>query len=232
MNRLKFLCVLVSAVVTFIPNQAAALTSNQVEDIARQISVKILSPNIRNPAENEFIGTGFIILSLPDTNTYYVLTAKHIASGSKETKYILVTADGNSYEVNPGDIQDLSNMDLSLLKFVSDQTYQQARLGESDRLNFGDSIYIYGWVSRSREKFVTGRFRQLIEQENNSRDDSDLIFTDGYGITYDAQTENGMSGSPILDTDGRLVGIHGRDNRFYKLGIPIETFLNSLSVNL
>jgi len=227
MNVLKFLCVLVSVVVTFIPNQAGALTSNQVEEIARQISVKIMIPNIRNPAENEFIGTGVIITSPSDTNTYYVLTAKHIASASKETKYILVTPDVNSYEVSQEDIRDLPNMDLSLLKFVSYKTYQQARLGESERLKLEDNIYIYGWeMSEIREKFVAGRFRQHMKQENSSGSSYRGV-TDGYGITYDAQTENGMSGGPVLDKDGRLVGIHGRATPFYKLGIPIETFLNS-----
>ena len=231
MKSLKILCVLVSAVVTFIPNQAAALTSNQVEEIARQISVKILSSSVRNPAKKELRGTGVIIPSPGGSNTYYMLTAKHIASASKNIKYTLVTPDGNSHEVNPGDIRDLPNMDLSLLKFVSYRTYKQATLGESDRLTLDDDIYIYGWQRSGGKKFVTGRFRRHIEQENRSRSSSRGL-TDGYGITYNARTENGMSGGPVLDTDGRLVGIHGRGNRLFKLGIPIETFLNSSSSGL
>ena len=35
-----------------------------------------------------------------------------------------------------------------------------------------------------------------------------------------------MSGGPILNSSGNVVGIHGRDNRFFQLGIPIETFVN------
>ena len=36
-----------------------------------------------------------------------------------------------------------------------------------------------------------------------------------------------MSGGPILDRNGHLVGIHGRDAKFYQSGIPIETFIEN-----
>ena len=58
----------------------------------------------------------------------------------------------------------------------------------------------------------------------------------GYEFLYNAVTEKGMSGGPILDTDGRLIGIHGvtdgdpiSELSFgYGLGIPIDFFLRQL----
>lgn len=68
--------------------------------------------------------------------------------------------------------------------------------------------------------------------------------SDGYGLVYTNVTRAGMSGWPVLDTSGRVIGIHGRAESEsidpalkesgssqalfrvgYNLGIPINTFL-------
>ncbi|MCU0526870.1 MAG: tetratricopeptide repeat-containing serine protease family protein [Elainella sp. Prado103] len=55
----------------------------------------------------------------------------------------------------------------------------------------------------------------------------------GYEFLYTNETYHGMSGGPILDTSGRVIGIHGQAEGDvvekitfgYSMGIPIETFL-------
>ena len=64
---------------------------------------------------------------------------------------------------------------------------------------------------------------------------------DGYALVYSNSTLPGMSGGPVLDPEGQLIGIHGRADTATKvqdqnlnpdiyvksgfnLGIPINTF--------
>ena len=64
------------------------------------------------------------------------------------------------------------------------------------------------------------------------------VLSDGYDLLYSNITKGGMSGGAVLDTQGRLIGIHGRVEGETSLdfdgkinlgkssGIPISTFLN------
>jgi len=52
--------------------------------------------------------------------------------------------------------------------------------------------------------------------------------SEGYTLIYDNTTRGGMSGGPILNTDGEIIGIHGKgdlkDGSKENYGIPIEKF--------
>ncbi|MFN7661498.1 MAG: serine protease, partial [Dolichospermum sp.] len=64
------------------------------------------------------------------------------------------------------------------------------------------------------------------------------VLSDGYDLLYSNITKGGMSGGAVLDTQGRLIGIHGRVEGEISLdfdgeinlgsssGIPIRTFIN------
>ncbi|MFM6500229.1 MAG: hypothetical protein ACKPHF_25680, partial [Dolichospermum sp.] len=62
------------------------------------------------------------------------------------------------------------------------------------------------------------------------------VLSDGYDLLYSNITKDGMSGGAVLDTQGRLIGIHGTVEGEISLdgeihlgrssGIPIRTFLN------
>ena len=55
--------------------------------------------------------------------------------------------------------------------------------------------------------------------------------SEGYNLFYDAPTEQGMSGGPILDENGKFIGIHGRGEKNITKsnfrGYTVKTGVNS-----
>jgi S1-C subfamily serine protease len=136
-------------------------------------------------------------------------------------------------------VKKLPNVDLAILEFKSDRNYSVAKLGNSDEINLGSAIHIYGFPNPGRE--ITKRIPQFTSGQVSSRPESPL--RDGYAIVYPIFTRAGMSGGPVLNDRGELVGIHGRaegeaetnailnesgnsssEKIGLNLGIPINTF--------
>ncbi|MCL2931149.1 MAG: trypsin-like peptidase domain-containing protein [Trichodesmium sp. MAG_R03] len=220
--------------------------------IARQITVFIDDIDEENKRDSN--GSGVIIAR--DGNTYTVLTAAHTFTGKRSSKYInqdptqfsiptktyeILTADGKCHSIERRIIRFLdeaANLDLAVFKFTSRHNYSVAKLADY-QLAAQESqwIFVSGWyptetgISRPLNPGVlfskeTGAF--------NAKNSASQ--TEGYELVYTNQTKGGMSGGPILDTEGRLIGIHGRADGTnyngeifylgYSLGIPINKFLN------
>lgn len=220
-----------AAVETKPPTPSIPQVANQIDKIAKEITVLITWPSSN--------GSGVIIAK--EGKTYYVLTAKHLVRGKSELK--VVTPNGQEYPVNNSTVKTWSGVDLALLQFTSNQTYQVATLAnystEEDRV-----VFVSGWpesrqaTGKPSHQFTTGFLFGLgIERAKDSRS-----FSSGYEMVYTNITKKGMSGSPVLDTGGRLIGIHaaaegdsipskeatGQKRELqlgYSLGIPIRTFL-------
>jgi S1-C subfamily serine protease len=205
---------------------SAQVNSEAVGKIAQQITVLI---DGQNP------GTGVIIAK--KDNTYYVLTAGHVVA--TEDEYEIVTLDLQRYRLNYSTVKKLPNVDLAILEFKSDRNYSVAKLGNSDEVNLGSAIHIYGFPNPGRE--ITKRIPQFTSGQVSSRPETPL--RDGYAIVYPIFTRAGMSGGPVLNDRGELVGIHGRaegeaetnailnesgnsssEKIGLNLGIPINTF--------
>jgi len=213
---------------------------NKINDIAKETSVLITWPTSN--------GSGVIIAK--DGNTYYVLTAAHVARGNRDLK--AVTHDGQQYTLNK--IKVWEKVDLALLQFTSNQPYQVATLGNYN-LGLEDSLaFVSGWPGskqattatvNSARQFNTGFLLGWLRGTNEAL--NARSFSQGYELVYTNITEGGMSGGPVFDSEGRLIGIHTiiegviddqesptPQNRKpllalgYSLGIPIRTFLNKI----
>ncbi|NEO58308.1 MAG: DUF1036 domain-containing protein [Okeania sp. SIO3B5] len=195
-------------------------TDAQVQKIAGEVTVQIYSKAPREDAKFEPAGSGVIIPSV-EKNTHYVVTTKHVAYSRGE--YLVKTFDGTEHEITKSeDVMELSELDLSWLKFTSRENYGAVELGDSQNLETGDSIYIGGWPFNNNDNFQV--VRGVMRKKNLSK-------SDGYSISYKARTENGMSGGPVLDTNGHLMGIHGKSPTLYQLGISINTFIENASLS-
>ncbi|MEG4252729.1 tetratricopeptide repeat protein [Microcoleus sp. Pol10D4] len=220
----------VATIVIAQPTAVFAISADEVGKIAKSITVLIDS---KNP------GSGIIIKR--NGNTYTVLTASHVFKDT-QAKYEIVTPDDKRYLLNYSSVKKLPNIDLAFVEFTSSQTYSVAKIGNSDLATEGKAAYVAGFpktsaaLNRSIYQFTDGRITA-----NASRP-----LEDGYALVYSNNTLPGMSGGPVLNENGEVVGIHGRaDTRAaesssinqniqiaktgFNLGIPINTSLRLLA---
>ncbi|MGB6294776.1 MAG: tetratricopeptide repeat protein, partial [Rivularia sp. (in: cyanobacteria)] len=215
----------------------------ELEQKAEQFTVRIDSSSNAN-------GSGIIIAR--EGNTYTVLTAAHVLCERQDAtkpcggfNYEILAPDGNKYSVNKSSIKIEEGVDLAVVKFESSQNYQIATLADYNP-NKDDFIFTAGFPklkNNSPWRFTVGRIfekesgllqtRQSdFQSENSGKAQTANSLTGGYELVYTSITYGGMSGGPVLDSQGRVIGIHGRSEGAegdfqigFSLGIPVSTFL-------
>ncbi|MEG4121337.1 tetratricopeptide repeat-containing serine protease family protein [Microcoleus sp. N9_B4] len=191
------------------------------------------------------LGTGFIIAK--QGTTYTVLTANHVVDDTKAT-YTIRSHRGKDYPVTRSVLlqKGQNAPDLAVVTFNSTESYPVITLGDSEQATVGTEIFVFGYpgIPASRQyqpdrnfEFVPGYVTSRLPNHPQ-----------GYTLRYNAVTKGGMSGGPVFDGEGRVVGIHGEGDRDYdrvtdgkvmtglaftKTGfnsaIPINTFIAKLS---
>ncbi|OCR02029.1 hypothetical protein BCD67_07585 [Oscillatoriales cyanobacterium USR001] len=203
------------------PQFAVALAQENVNTIAEQITVMIDGPG----DEEQSKGSGVIIGR--EGNIYYVLTNRHVVE--KDGDYQVQTIDRTRYLVNYRQIQKLPGLDLAVVQFTSNQNYRVAKLGDSEKVSRRQKIYVVGYATPG----VVFTARQFIPAEGIILDRIS-VSKDGYVLVYALNViQPGMSGGPVLDEQGQLIGINGlaepdvRTGRTDLIaGIPSNTFRN------
>lgn len=220
----------VAAIVISQPTAALAKTAQEVAQIAQMGTVQI-NNSLDNPG-----GTGVIIAK--KGKSYTVLTANHVVLYS-DAQYSIVTSKQKQYQATK--VQRLQTSkdapDLAVVTFESPEDYPVAALANSDQAVIGADIYVCGYplpslgAGKEREfTFSTG----IVSARPESR-------PQGYTLRYNATTRVGMSGGPVFDLEGRVVGIHGQADiddsvagdsgatvaikTGFNAGIPINTFI-------
>ncbi|MGB7440613.1 MAG: serine protease [Coleofasciculaceae cyanobacterium] len=122
------------AIVVMIPNPIATAELNQqaIANIAQEVTVII---DGQNP------GSGVIIDK--EGNSYSVLTAQHVVP--RQDEYEVVTSDQKRYLLDYSKVKLLPDVDLAILEFNSRENYPVAKLGDSDQVSLGKTVYVAGW---------------------------------------------------------------------------------------
>ncbi len=209
----------------------AALTADQVANIAKSVTVRIqISPITNQNGSGVLVGV--------DGEVYTVLTVYHVFEDRDRSQIKIVTPDGERYSLVPNSIRRLGRFDLAVVQFRSRIRYSVADVISSQGLTLGKTVYVAGFplptttITRPALNFIPGMVNTIPDRPEK----------EGYQIFYSNPTLNGMSGGAVLNEDGKLVGIHGQaeslegteDTRTGRNGaIPSALFmslLNNISV--
>lgn len=107
--------------------------------------------------------------------------------------------------------------DLAIVSFVSQTEYPLASIGNPEKINSTDRVYVSGWPDPEKEKDPFGNCRGRVARRVRrlawgpiTRMIEPSEGENGYSLFYIDQTRPGMSGGPVFDSNGFLIGIHGR----------------------
>ena len=201
----------------------SALTSVQVNDIAKPITVMI----------GGLDGKGSGVIIDKNGNTYTVLTANHVVKKAGYGLYEIITHDGQKYPME-NKAQTLGKLDLALVRFTSSKNYPIAKIADSRTVKEGETVHNSGFpipsISNNQQRnyfFITAQITSRGRGENL-----------GYDLFLSGSPRPGMSGGPILNDQGEVIGIYGKAEfgrsesalaRDGVQGIPTEKFPNLIS---
>lgn len=182
---------------------------------------------IQNQAEP---GTGFF---LQVGKNVIFITANHVLGSTGEDVTIRISAD-ESITIPLSDQVPISSVDAAALIVRRIPESVKPMAASLDPLRQGESLTVLGYpvTTQSISPRLTIRNGQYIGAPRKVED--------GYSILYTAQTQIGFSGGPIVDRQGKVVGIHGRAELETSslassrrtgnaLGIPIADILTVIS---
>lgn len=189
-------------------NQALANDDQQqpnlsVPTVARLVTVRILA--------NSGAGSGVLIER--QGQTYTVLTNAHVVAAT-ENRYQILTADGKIHSGRWLRSVQFGTQDLALVQFSSDRAYQLAAIGNFEALSIGDPVYASGfpnWRLNSNTLQETRDWGLKAFQLTQGKVGMlpSIPLQQGYQLGYTNQIEPGMSGGPVFNKYGQLVGING-----------------------
>ena len=94
---------------------------------------------------------------------------------------------------------------MAVLAFSSSGTYELASISDVKEVKYDDRIYVAG--------FPFNGSLNLRYEPGEVVASADVGIDQGYQLLYSNRTMRGMSGGPLLNSQGKIIGIHGRGER-------------------
>lgn len=193
------LAVLSSTFPAFAQNSFAPLVERvipSVVNISTELEKTADSPEVANDLlfstdERVALGSGFVI-----SEDGYIATNYHVIE--KASKISVITADGAVYEavLVGSDVKT----DIALVKIETKEKLQPVEFGDSDNIRVGD------WILAVGNPFGLGSSVTAGIVSAKSRDIANGPYDDY--IQTDASINQGNSGGPMFDMEGKVVGIN------------------------
>ncbi|MCA2716869.1 serine protease [Microcystis sp. M169S2] len=234
-----------------LPKSSPGIENPTYTGYIAQLETKAKGFTVRIDSSSQANGSGAIIAR--EGKSYTVLTADHVLCEKiSEEKtcadytYTLTTSDGKTLPLDRKTIIRQEGVDLAIFTFESNENYPVAEIANYSP-NRESPIFVAGFPKigdkRAGWLFSGGAVKSQEEGLLATRQ-SDFTITQsgasirvsslsgGYDMVYTSITFGGMSGGPVLNAAGQVIGIHGRSEGVkgkiqlgFSLGIPINSFI-------
>ncbi len=194
--------------------------SQTIVDVVKEVGPSVVHVQVRQgtnslmQSQRKAKGSGSGLIIAPDG---YVVTNSHVVENAVAIHVSL--ADGSSFRADL--IGQDKATDLALLKLSSDSSLPAAHLGDSDELQVGQiAVAIgnpYGFQNTVTAGVISALGRSL--RSRTGRLIENVIQTD-------AALNPGNSGGPLVDSNGRVIGINTAIIQYAQgicFAIPVNT---------
>lgn len=167
-----------------------------------QIPNQPQNENTESPTEKREVGggSGFVV-----TSDGFIMTNKHVVS-EKDATYTVVFPDGEKLEAKVIDIHP--TQDLAIIKIEKDNL-TPLEFGDSSQIKVGQTAIAIGnslnqFENTVSKGIVSGLSRTIVASDQSGMNMEQLSNI----IQTDAAINQGNSGGPLLDLDGKVIGVN------------------------
>ena len=204
-------------------NLASAINSKGDVKRSNRFGINKIAEKITVMVKSQKANSSGVLISRKGNN-YKVMTAWHAVKRSNKNETIkIITADMKIHHVTQKNIHKIPFVDMAILRFESSNEYEIARIGNISGISMGNNITAVGYIDG---KLYVTKGRVIAN--------SGFKVGQGLQIIYTNKIIPGMSGGPIMNKKGELVGINGTTNHHlledgegggYAKGIPAIYYL-------
>lgn len=193
----------ISGDVTKLLRSSTSLSPQQLQQLAKTITVKI--------STKELLGSGTLLRR--EGKIYTVLTNAHVLRAANPP-YQVQTPDGRIYQASVLQIAKSQQEDLAVLQFRShDVVYPVAHVKDASSLQVGDEVFVGGFTSNVTAQKLSSQAEKIFNNQFVFTSGKVTLLLDkaleqGYQIGYTNDVRRGMSGAPLLNIYGKVVGIN------------------------
>ena len=172
--------------------------------------------------DNTSVGSGFVI-----SEDGLVVTNQHVV-GNNPSEVVIFTTDGETYQAELLGSDELT--DIALLQIKSDKVFNFVEFSDSDEIMVGEWAIALGnpfGLFDDGKPTVTVGVVSAINRDFQANPNHPRIYIDM--IQTDAAINRGNSGGPLLNSEGKVIGINtfiytgGTSAGFVGLGFAIPS---------
>jgi serine protease Do len=163
------------------------------------VHIRPVKEVFRRGTQEELVvtGSGFII-----SDEGYVITNEHVAGESKLVRCVLFNKEEVEAEVVGSD----KYTDIAVLKLVEGGPHKIVNLGDSDKLQAGQTVLALGSPQGLQRSVSVG----IVSVTDRYLADLGNVAPYNSWVQTDAAINPGNSGGPLIDLRGRVIGVNAR----------------------